>query len=289
MQSLSRPLARAGPWGPIKSFILGGISFGIWPLIAWPKRFGHFVVAEQQQYWHLVEWLRLRTGDAEAASLRDSVKQTGAPLTVWLVPLVLIGVIVARFLPYLPSSTRLLHSLVLATYDFGRHGNPHAPSATQMLFETWTICLSAAYLSHWIHVRSHARRVGKMVRQINALLVRENVPPVTPVATGLGFRPLWIIAACIGCYCGAWWAIPAAIAGASHARYVSRTSLGTRGQLAQRVRMLLVSQRPALNVATPFRLRLQCSNRLCRSLLPEGATFCSRCGSRAPQKFEKIA
>ena len=74
LHSLSRPIYGRITWGPLESFFLGGITFGIFPLISWPKAFGRFVVAEQQQFWHLLEWLRIRTGDEEAARLRDSVR-----------------------------------------------------------------------------------------------------------------------------------------------------------------------------------------------------------------------
>src|SRR5579872_5212603 len=90
LHSLSRPIYGRVAWGPLRSFLLGAISFGIIPLIAWPRQFGRFVVAEQQQFWHLVEWLRIRTGDEEAARLRDSVRNTGAIPTLWIVPTILL-------------------------------------------------------------------------------------------------------------------------------------------------------------------------------------------------------
>src|SRR3954471_18110984 len=69
--SLSRSWGDGGAWGAVRSFIFGGITFGIVPLIVWTKRFRHFIDVEQQLLWHLAEWMRLRTGSAEARQLRD--------------------------------------------------------------------------------------------------------------------------------------------------------------------------------------------------------------------------
>ena len=72
------PHRRPDCGGPLKSFVLVPVTFGILPLISWPRRFGKFVVAEQQQVRHLSNGPLVRTGDNDAAKLLDSVRDTGA-------------------------------------------------------------------------------------------------------------------------------------------------------------------------------------------------------------------
>lgn len=293
LQSLGRPILGRLAWGPIKSLVLGGITFGILPLIAWPKKFHRFVLAEQQQFWHLLEWLRVTTGDPQAARVRDSVRFTGAPPTVWFVPVAMLAILAANILPWINGyGINLDH----ATYG--------SPERVQRLFEggwlnatrspihffgIWTICLAVAYLSHWGHVRAHSSKINLLVAQMNPIFQRQNLPPVDWRDIGAGIRPLWGVVAIIGVFAGAWWAIPAAMAGAVHYRYIRGTSLKMRNDLAQRVRTLLQRQRPAMDVPTPYRLRSVCRNPLCAKPSPENAAFCPRCGTRLAPSLDAVA
>ena len=74
-QGLPRPMNPNLTWGLIRTFFLGGISGGIIPTIFLPRRFHNFAMAEQLQYWHLAEWLRLQTGDTEAAAATQAAKR----------------------------------------------------------------------------------------------------------------------------------------------------------------------------------------------------------------------
>ncbi len=297
LHSLSRP-ARRLAWGPVKTFILGGLTFGILPLIVWPKKFARFVVFERQQLWHLVEWLRIRTGEDEAAALGDSVRDTGAIATLWIVPLIMLVILASIVIPWLKTPGLNFSSLLSGTYFFdgvrpdalfiprwGRHLLP----VPVHFYRIWTICLSIAYASHWLHVQQHAADVHRVVRRMNLIFARRQVPPVGLLSPGLGLRPLWILAALAGVGCGAWWGIPAALAGAVHQRYVERCSTRIRGELAQRVRMLLQEQRPAVDVPTPHGFRVVCRNKLCEKSAPAGAAFCPRCGTRLASNFGAVA
>jgi hypothetical protein len=289
VSSLGRQLGGRVLWGPVRSLVLGGISFGLWPLLAWPKRFGRVVVAEQQQLWHLCEWLRIQTGDPEAAEVRDAIRTKGASPSLWLVSLTMLAIIVLNALIWFRIPGRNLDSLLAATYGFQPFPLDrifdarwvHDPYSSLHLFSVWTICLAVAYLSHWLHVRQHVTDMNALVSRINVLLVRQNVQPSPQV--GLGFGPralLWIAAGVVGCAFGAWWAIPAALAGATHQRYVMRTSVKLRGELALRARTILDRRRPAVQIAAPGSFKMICRNERCLGPLTPDAQFCPRCGTR---------
>ena len=292
LHSLSRPITGDTSPNLVLSFILGALTFGIVPLISWPRRFRRFVVAEQQQLWHLVEWLRIRTGDEEAVKLRESVRDTGAIATTWLVPAILLGILALNFVPLFDSAGFGLDRLLGVTYFGGPWIGPHylhryvVPGAAFRwvhLFKVWNICLSIAYVSHWIHVRQHAADVNKLVRRLNLILTRQGLAPVALFDTGIGMRPLWVAGGLIGLAHGAFWAIPAAFAGGIHQRYVRFTTNRIRGELAQRVSLLLQQTRPAMNVPVPHGFRMVCRNERCGKTVPIGAGFCPRCGTKVTE------
>jgi hypothetical protein len=302
VNSLSRPIGGRVLWGPLRSFVLGGISFGIWPLIAWPRRFGRIVVAEQQQIWHLVEWLRIQTGDPEAEKVRDSVRSTGATPSLWLVPWTMLAIIALNAILWFRVPGRNLDSLLAATYRFDRfqfdqytlRSILHDPYSQLHLFSIWTICLTVAFVSHWLHVRRHVADMNALIGRINVLLVRQNAQPAGQFRTGLGlamgFRHLlWGAAAVAGCAAGAWWAIPAAVAGAAHQRYAMRTSVRLRGELALRARNILERQRPSIQVPPPGNFKYVCRNEKCLNTLKPGTLFCPRCGTRAQASLYTMA
>jgi hypothetical protein len=119
-----------------------------------------------------------------------------------------------------------------------------------------------------------------LIRRLNLILTKQSLPPVALFDVGLGLRPLWLLAGLIGLANGAVWAIPACFAGALHQRYVRKTSSRIRGELAQRVNILLQQQRPPINVPTPHGFRAVCRNERCGKTVPTAATFCPRCGTR---------
>src|SRR5512146_2452031 len=126
LSALSRPLmGRAADWGLLRTAVLGGISFGIWPLLSWPRRFDDRADHEEQQFWHLAEWMRVRSGDASAARLRELTRGLQARGTV-----------------------------LAFTYGYGR-----VPASGHFtvdwiwrLFLVWNVALSLGYLVHWVRV-----------------------------------------------------------------------------------------------------------------------------------------
>ena len=97
----------------------------------------------------------------------------------------------------------------------------------------------------------------------------------------MGFHPAWVVGAIVMVMCGGVWGVPMMLAGAVHATYSKYCSQMVRRQMAMRVREMLLSHRPALDVPLPTRLRTTCSNNLCKATLPKEAVYCPRCGTRA--------
>src|SRR5260370_41100655 len=75
LQGLGRPIGEKLSWPLGRSLVLGVVSFGVLPILAWPKLLGQFIVLEQQQLWHLAEWLRLHVKHSDAIKLRDEADQ----------------------------------------------------------------------------------------------------------------------------------------------------------------------------------------------------------------------
>ena len=291
LHSLSRPLRGLMAWGPLKSFVLGALTFGILPLIAWPRRFRKFVVVEQRQLWHLVEWLRVRTGDADAAKLRNSLRDAGAMPTLWIIPAIMLIVLAWDFFPWLnPFEFHRFHVYRMAYHAGHWLNRPLRPFVwvpdirwdSFNLHTAWVACLSIAFASHWLHIQLHVSQVNALLRRLNPILQRQHLPPMAQYGVGLGLRPFWLLAGLIGAVFGAWWAIPAALAGAVQQRYCRRTGDRIRSELALRVGSLLLQQRPAIDVPLPHGFRVVCSNPLCGKTIPGPATFCPRCGTRLP-------
>jgi hypothetical protein len=301
LASLSRPIPgfHGGPWGLIKSIILGGFSFGLLPLLVWPSRFRKFVACEQQQLWHLAEWLRLHTGRPRATELRDwTVRENPGTGISTLTTLLAIFAVMAAFeiLPHFDLPILYTTGYPLAA----PHGGPYSfwlntlwvPRISRIylyrqFWGLWTVLISAGFLLNWFQVCRRAGQMAQFTEKFNAIMAEEGIAPVTARGVGIGFSPLWMLAAFAGLCSGAVWAIPMAFAGVVHQRYVRKTSRRTRSEFSQAVRTMLTNRRPPLVVRQPPSFakaqnwRPACVNSKCRAFLPSGATYCPRCGTRA--------
>ncbi|HTW94757.1 MAG TPA: hypothetical protein VMD30_08195 [Tepidisphaeraceae bacterium] len=285
LSGLSRPLIghRFRPWGAVKTFIFAGCTFGLAPLFFWPGRFRDFVDVERQQLWHLAEWLRLKTGDPDAAGLRDS---TGGALA--LSGFLRVGPVLMAILAifsFLPLPTPFFHYLVLATYRYPRQ------RPLSDFFLGWNVLLSIGYLLHWGQVCRHANALTAFGERFNEILGRRNFPPVKIPQVGMGVSPLWLIGALIGLGNGAVWAIVAMLAGVVHWRYVWSVSRRMRSEMGERVSYMLMAVYPPLSVARPVGMAPAgsfsgdgegniCVNPKCLARLSPMAAFCPRCGAR---------
>jgi hypothetical protein len=274
---------RGRPWGVVKTFVLSALTLGILPLLCWPGRMRKFMVWEQQQLWHLAEWLRLRTGRPEALRLRDELTTDIGPspsasaLSLALPILAVIAFLRFASQPYFNPRDLSLTSWHVRHYEvFYRGQYWYRPFVLD-----WTLILTAGYLLHWWHVCRHAGAMDAYVDEFNSITAKEGIAPVSTSGVGFGFSPLWAVAALIGLSRGALWAVPLAMAGVVQMRYITITGRRTRAELAARVRDMLARTRPALDVRpTPRTPVTPCSNEKCRAPLRPGSTFCTRCGAR---------
>jgi hypothetical protein len=286
LQSLSRPTGgKRKPWGVLKTLLLGGLTFGVAPLIFWPKTFRRTATVEQQQLWHLGEWLRLRTGKPAATALRDSTAAMRFRPGLWATSMLLLAWVVVTFVMSIHPGERVVPALIGMTYQYRRGHFIWAQSAetTRRVFVTWTGALSIAYLMQWLQVQVHAVELRRFVLRFNLIAAEEGLSPISPPVLGLGLYPLWLIGAIVMVWCNAVWGIPMMLAGAVQKMYTEYTSPATRSQLAYRVRAMLQTERPPMNVPLPMRLRSACGNPQCKCVLPKDASFCPRCGTRVEQ------
>lgn len=242
VRSLGRHLIRRHPWGPIKTLILGGISFGIWPAINWARNFHSFIVAEQRQLWHLACWLHERKSDPEL-DLRPLVHdpRRGGILVQTLV-LLLITVCAVISIAHATNAREIFH----ATYGYeGRRNGALA-------YLAWISLLALVYILQACNVYWRYANLRAFVDRFNLHMQRENLSPVTvPALTGRRVI-LWLLAVLVGLLFSAMWIIPAAIAGSLQATYMFTVSRLTRRQLAVRVYDLLVRAHPDKHFSKPL-------------------------------------
>src|SRR5436309_1811395 len=69
LRSLGRPVGVPPAWRFGKNVAFGLLTLGTAPVIEWIYRFRRVARAEAQQFWHLAEWMRLRSGQPDTAQL----------------------------------------------------------------------------------------------------------------------------------------------------------------------------------------------------------------------------
>jgi len=270
VRSLGRHLIRRHPWGPLKTLILGGISFGLWPAINWARSFHSFIVAEQRQLWHLAHWLHERKSDPEL-DLRPLVHdpRRGGILgqTLLLLLITVCAVIGIAHATHAGGIVALTYG-----YRFHHHGAP--------VYLAWVSMLTLVYILQAGHVHRRYANLCAYVDRLNVRLQAENLPPVAvPALTGRRVV-LWLLVVLVGLFFGAIWIIPAAVVGSLQATYMFTVSRLTRRQMSARIHQLLTRDHPDKHIPVPMHARPRCQNPTCCAVIPEGATFCPRCGER---------
>ena len=296
LHALARPNYPKLSWGLIRTIVLGIISFGVLPILIWTKRFRQFVTVEQQQFWHLAEWLRLNSKEPAAAQLRADADGLGVQTDLRLLTalcLAFLGIIF--FTQLLPFRFHRWDALLDCTYLYPfyhmRPGKYHDASSSLAfrLFNTWTLALSAAYVFHWMQVQLHAKAVGRFIGRFNTITAAEGLTRVQAQFPGAGFRPLWIVAAAVFALSGSLWGVPMMLAGAAQRRLVRHASTINRAAMAHRLRAMLLARHPNEEIAMPIYLRRLCTNDRCRAAVHESASFCPRCGSRIVPSLHRVA
>lgn len=296
LHALARPSYPKLSWGPIRTITLAVISFGLLPILIWTKRFRQFVTVEQQQLWHLAEWLRLNSKDPNSTQLRDDADGLRVHADLRLLTflsLAFLGIIFFTQLHvfHFHRWDALLDCTYLYPFYRVQPARYHVapPGLAFKLFNTWTLSLSAGYVFHWLQVQLHAKAVGRFIAHFNAISSAEGLTPVQPHLPGIGLRPLWLVGAGAFALTGNLWGVPMMIAGAAQRRLVRHTSTLNRAAMAHRLRAMLLARHPNHDVPMPIYLRRICVNDRCRAPVHESAAFCPRCGSRVIPPLHRVA
>lgn len=279
LQSLARSLRGLFSLAAVQATGLGLLTFGLLPLLRLHRDFRSYTAFENQQSWHAAEWLRMRSGVQEASALADyAARRRDRSSDGFFVAAASLAVGAAGFTLFLTMGDHpSWRGLIERTYP-SRSAAPMAP-AVAMGFVAWNIGLGVAYTLHWLRVRMQVKRLRGFAERFNAVALREDVDPLSEPRQRVGLTIPWIVGAAISCAVGAFWAIPLALAGASQRVYINETAGQFRIELLERLRLILVKQRPAVAVPNYVIQDRRCSNALCRAMLRAGALFCPRCGA----------
>lgn len=282
-RSLSREHSLRPTWGAVKTILFGAITFGILPLYAWSKTFRTSATVERQQLWHLAEWLRLNSGQPDAARLTVLAARVGYRPLLWICSVICAAAVAVVFAYQAQMHGFDFRDLRASTYSLGHIHSSHLPySVARKLFITWNVGLCFAYFLQWIHLQLHHAEVRRFVGAFNELTWRQQIRPVPVRPITMGFRPIWAVGAIVMVSFGAIWGIPMALAGASQARW-PRESRSIRAGLADALRQMLMLQEPVMRIPRAAKLGDFCSNDFCRGRVPPQARFCPRCGLVVPE------
>jgi len=290
LRSLTRSFRGHYSWGVVTTFVLGVASFGVLPLLRWTQHFHKFVRLERQQLWHLAEWLRLQTGRPEAAALQDVAQRVRWRPELGISAVAASAAVLVTLVVMLWRDPAIARALVDATAGRGSPGDfARLGTGPMLVIAVWVVGLTVAYGLHWLEVRQHAASVRRFVDGLNQLLAEEQLEPVAVPPVGIGAYPVWLAAGAAGVLCGAAWAAPAALAGALHRRYINVWSPAVRFAMAERVRTMLLARRPSIRVPRWGDDVEACPQVRCGAMVPSGAGFCPRCGTRVKRRAAEAA
>lgn len=282
LRSLARPLAPRLAWGVFKTFTISLATFGVAPLLAWTKHLNDMIRYHRTQLWHLAEWTRLQTGHPDAAALAAAADAISTRRLLGVTVLLWAGLAAALVAAQVAGAESLLDPLIATTYRFDLTPPQQAlASSTGVAFIAWTLGLTSAYMLHWLRLQLHVADVRRFTEKFNRILEWEGVPPVASPRVGPGVRPMWIAGAILLALINAIWGVPMMLAGAAQRRYITDIAAGNRAALAERVNLMLALRRPSVQRSRlEIGPRQACREKLCRTELPPGASFCPRCGTR---------
>ncbi|HEY7091504.1 MAG TPA: zinc ribbon domain-containing protein [Tepidisphaeraceae bacterium] len=279
LNSLTRPIYRPLSMNLLKSFLVTVFTLGILPVLLMAHWLRGFIATQEQQLWHLAEWMRVQTGEADASELQKAVQRIrfNAALGTITVVFTLGALAIALKLLAIPGSD--LRSVFHAIY--------HPPTTPEA--QSFALALSVAAVCHLAHLAWHQHNVEGYIRWFNRLALRHNLAEVRPPEMEFGIRPGWIIAGLVLAVSGgAIWALPVMLAAGAHRRYIMRGSVGLRAMLADRMRTMLAHRRPAMRVPQPVMPVAVCIRPNCQAPLPAEANFCPRCGTTVAQRQANV-
>src|SRR5947209_12084177 len=117
LQGLARPIGYKQSPTAVRTFVSGLISFGFAPILRWQTRFRQYATVEQQQLWHLADWVRrsgrVRDGEKLIRAANNIERSTPIPLLIFAC----LGYVAWTFWGLLPHVVDApLHWLLATTY-----------------------------------------------------------------------------------------------------------------------------------------------------------------------------
>ncbi len=283
LRALQREFKDRFSLGWFRTFAGAVTTFGVLPFFGLSRRFRDYISFERQQMVHLSDWLRKHHDSRETELLQDLTRRLRFREAFHLVGLVIVLAVVGMLvLSAQPVSPRRLLEL---TY-WARPWNPDRRSVSPV-FIGWNLGLGIAYLMHFLQVATYIADFRRCVEQFNSVGARLGIAPVKKPDVGVGMNVAWFAGALLMAWFGALWAAPLTFAGLMQRRYATRSAIKTRGEMADRMRVLLLKRRenPERWTGTEgpdYRVHLaKCSQPLCQAPVPTGAGFCPRCGAPA--------
>jgi hypothetical protein len=285
LKSLARPYAAKMSWGLVKTVVLGVCTLGILPLLLLTRRLGAIVESDHAMADSARRWLQEQEvlpgrNVAGESAVGDTTTRSAWRLP-WLVSaasrlgiLALIGAIVAMI------------SLGIDLPDAARIGLGHLEKWTYTPDDTmrqahlaWTIFLSAGYFVHWLAVQRAVKSLRRDVTAINALVRQRNIKPISLPRLSGGRWIVWLVVGVVLASNGPGWAILMMLAAAAQRRYIRRTSLRTRQEMAGVLRWVVAHRTRRARVIVPQALCPRCPNAQCAARIRPMALYCPACGS----------
>lgn len=242
--NIARP---AGPW---RTFLAALFTFGLWPLLRWPRMWRQFIEVDRPRQISRAAAAKIGADDKQRRRIDRAVSH------MTLVPILnaapMVTLVLAVLLILTISGSEFAWSEI---WELAYHPEHLVqwPISQQMLafHSTWLTLLCVGYGCHWFVVRRYVFAVKDLDRAIG----QRTLP--RPSSGGPGAR--WVISAIPLCALGAWWAIPMVLAGSTQRRYST-------------VMAPAVFERPSV-------VRF-CRTTGCGARLIESARYCPRCGTQ---------
>ena len=295
LQALARPFGAYKSWSFLRTTIRAVLTFGLGPIITLPRRFREFVTMEQEQYWHLAEWLRLNSPHPDAARLCEDAETLRPRYEFQMLAWLATAFVAVLFFTQLGRghgfNSSWFSQLLECTWLFQHEPIRYLPPLlARKLYVVWSVGLGVGYLCYWQQIRSHEAAVSAFLARLNRITTTDGFPPVKLMTLNARIgKPVWVLGAVAFGLVGAWWGIAMMIAAAAHRAYVIRISVHTRAALAHQLRAMLLRRHPSMKVPLPIYLRHRCKNDLCRCQVPSHALYCPRCGRKLSPPLSVIA
>ncbi len=271
LRSLGRVHTKRFSVGPIRTFFGAWLTLGVLPFFGLSRRFRDYVSFERQQLVHLADWLRRHHDSPEAIGFQELTRRLRFRESLHIIGLLCVLAVIALLVVWTQPFS--IQRLVDVTY--------HAPIANDA-FIAWNVGLTIAYGLLVAQLLSHASAFRRCVAQFNKVTARLGLNPVELPHLSSRGGIVWLIAAIILIWFGAFWSIPMIIAGMIQRRQIDDAAANARREIADRMRLLLTQRRSdaAKSSGPDYRIHgARCARLLCQAPLASDAAYCPRCGA----------